>query len=569
MQRKNRQYRRALQLFLSFRLYSPFLGGALLAGFASPVALAEPSASPAATPFALDDPRFSGVISYDPTKAMNGITLDIADGRKPALFDMNGNKIHSWPFSRVRDRVRLLDNCHLLGIGRGRLMVEYDWSGKLVWEHRVTGSLNHHDLIRTRKGNTMYLALRTGAQTDDVVEVDPEGVEVWRWRASQHMGPGVKRLIANGKKDITHLNSLHELEDNRLWRAGDERFRPGNILVSARHLDIVFVIDKETKEVVWRSIQKLDGQHEALMIPDGSVGAGNILIFDNRNRRHGSSVLVVDPSTDKTVWTYDGLGFFSQAEGVGQPLPNGNVLVTSRGGRVFEVTRRGEIVWEWVRGYSNRALRYPYDHCEELAKMERPKEIAVLPPANHLHIDEGLYRWVDRKHNRKTIGLRKLNVLKENNSCDRIIVPSSANLALHFGLLPGAIRKAGLSEYAGRFRLSVSPEGSEERTDLADVTLRLDGANFAHPRVDLRPYTHQRVSLCAHTEALGGGIPSQTEKFAFWEAPRVARWPRLDLSGVEAEAMLEDREQQKYLEDLTQEEQEVRMEHLKALGYVD
>ena len=40
--------------------------------------------------------------------------------------------------------------------------------------------------------------------------------------------------------------------------------------------------------------------------------------------------------------------FFSAVQGAAQALPNGNVLVTeSTKGRVFEVTRDGEIVWEF------------------------------------------------------------------------------------------------------------------------------------------------------------------------------------------------------------------------------
>ena len=59
--------------------------------------------------------------------------------------------------------------------------------------------------------------------------------------------------------------------------------------------------------------------------------------------------------------------FFTNTQGKHQHLPNGNWLVTEYyGGRVFEASPDGEIVWEFVNGYDERsvgkvsgAIRYP------------------------------------------------------------------------------------------------------------------------------------------------------------------------------------------------------------------
>lgn len=535
--------------------------GSLLAALASAVVVSG-GALPAAA--ADDVPPLTGVTLYDPTKAMNGVTLDLTEDGKPTLFDMNGRVVHSWPDARVRDRARLLDNGNLLAVGRARRLVEYDWNGALAWEHPLTSGLVHHDVIRTRNGNTLFIVLPTGSTVDDIVEVDRQGNDVWQWRSSEYMGPMVQQLIAQGEEDVTHINSVHELLDNRLSRAGDARFRPGNILVSARNRRVVFVIDKKTKQIVWRFLEGLHLQHEALMIPDGFVGAGNILIFNNRTRRDGSSVLEVDPGSGEVVWRYAALGFFSPSKGIEQPLPNGNVLVTSsRAGRIFEITRDGEIVWEFVRRYANRAQRYPYDHCDALAKLERPVENAVTAPAQHRHIDLPLHRWIPRESKLEAVNLRERFVLKKNDSCDRMLVPASANLFLEFGLRPIAIRLAGFSNYASRFRLSISSEGSKVRSDLIDVTLRQGEKMSDRARVDLRPYRHQWISLCTHTDVVGEGLPSKTRKFAFWQTPRVLP------QGAAAEPLYEDRELEQPLADFTKEELEVRQEHLKALGYVD
>ncbi|NRA00203.1 MAG: hypothetical protein HRU01_27255 [Myxococcales bacterium] len=160
------------------------------------------------------------------------------------------------------------------------------------------------------------------------------------------------------------------------------------------------------------------------------------------------------------------------------------------------------------------------------------------------------------------IALRNLKILKKNDSCDSILVPASAELLLNFGLRPIAIEQAGLADYAVRFRLSIGPQGSADRKDLVDVTLRPDEELSNQTRVDLRSYTHQWVSLCTDAEAIGEGVPEKTRKFAFWEHPRVIR------GGDEAESQPEDTPLEN-LEGFTDEELEVHKQHLKTLGYVD
>jgi hypothetical protein len=75
------------------------------------------------------------------------------------------------------------------------------------------------------------------------------------------------------------------------------------------------------------------------------------------------------------VWQYDGAPdreFFTIARGSAQRLPNGNTLVVISGeGHAREVTRKGDIVWEyWNPHFSKnggrigltRMRRYPVDY---------------------------------------------------------------------------------------------------------------------------------------------------------------------------------------------------------------
>ena len=53
----------------------------------------------------------------------------------------------------------------------------------------------------------------------------------------------------------------------------------------------------------------------------------------------------------------------------------------SASSRIFVITVEGEIVWEHVADHPNRAYRYPYDYAPQTAALPRPREIAVIPPA--------------------------------------------------------------------------------------------------------------------------------------------------------------------------------------------
>ena len=82
------------------------------------------------------------------------------------------------------------------------------------------------------------------------------------------------------------------------------------------------------------------------------VENGNILIFDNGVERKYSRVIEIDPVTETIEWEYVAdppKSFYTFEKGSAQRLPNGNTLICDGdNGRAFEVTRRGEIVWEWL-----------------------------------------------------------------------------------------------------------------------------------------------------------------------------------------------------------------------------
>ena len=69
----------------------------------------------------------------------------------------------------------------------------------------------------------------------------------------------------------------------------------------------------------------------------------------------------MDPSSGEVVWSFRGAPahqFFSGHISGASRLPTGNVLVCEgTSGRLFEVTRGGQVVWEWINPFVNNNSR--------------------------------------------------------------------------------------------------------------------------------------------------------------------------------------------------------------------
>lgn len=543
------------------RSFPVFLLAAILA-----LGCGEPPAGPAASN-AVPDPAW--VTVYDPELAWNGYTLTLHRARVPVLLDMNGRTVHSWPEARVKSRVRLLPDGSLLGIGLGREVVEYDWEGRKTWEFRTPGAIPHHDILRLANGNTLVLVLREGEGADTLLEVDRAGKVVWTWRAIDHLG-GLIPAEPEHPHDLTHINSLQELPENLWHAAGDRRFRPGNLLLSARSLNTIFIIDRQSGEVVWSFSLGLDRQHEARMNGPRMPSPGRIQLFNNRPASywsdHRSELLEIDPRGGSVVWRHRAPGFFSPTGGTQQALPNGNLLVTStRGKRVFEVTRRGRIVWEWAppRYEPGRAARVARDACPQLARLDFPAPSAVVPPPGYRHVDGDAYRFA-RRGSRTGIVVEgtKRFVLKEENECRDLTLPAEAKVRVGYGVNRKRLRDAGRAERPPEFVLRLRPEGSPEVELLRDA-VGLDGPAWRQRTIPLDAYSLRSVRLCVQVENGTPQAAGKTGRFAFWEQPFIATpggLARLDEAGeTDGDASPDD---------LTPEELEVRRKHLKTLGYV-
>jgi Arylsulfotransferase (ASST) len=319
----------------------------------------------------MEAPRFdaslSGVRAHDPARASFGYNL--FDGR---LMDMDGRILKTW---RSRYLSLILPSGHYVAQQHyeSRKWGLYTWDDETVWEKDLPV---HHDIFFTPRGTIIVLSkemhLFRGRKVDfcTVIEFDLEGKELMRWSAFEHLSelkkhhrsleldrskifflpepPGRKAATPwGGNYDYYRMNSFQFLPATELGTR-DARFREGNWLISFRHGSMVFILNKDTQEVVWQCIAEdisegLQGQHAPAMLPDG-----RILIFDNGRYRGWSRVIELDALTKKILWQYRAEGFYTLSQGHAQRLVNGNTLITeSERGRAFEITRGGELVWEY------------------------------------------------------------------------------------------------------------------------------------------------------------------------------------------------------------------------------
>jgi hypothetical protein len=370
-----------------------------------------------------------------PARVLPGGAVIAANGANPPrqesleliLRDFTGNVV--WQFSR-NEQITTRD-------------------GKMIWSARQHHDWQRDDfpagyyspesapsveprttLILAHTNRQQPKVANVPLEDDRLIEVSPKGDIVWEWSASDHIdelgySPDARKALSaagsfnanRGSFDWLHINSATYVGPNKWFDQGDKRFAPNHVIISSRETSVLAIVGRDGS-IVWRlgpdfsqskelqAIRQIIGQHHAHLIPKGLPGAGNLLVFDNGGSsgygapsgiapdgrgvyaRAGSRVLEINPVTLELVWSYANARFFSTNISGAQRLPNGNTLITAgAGGRVFEVTPKGEIVWEYMfpmfsgANASNavyRAYRIPYGWIPQLTP---PAERRVTPPA--------------------------------------------------------------------------------------------------------------------------------------------------------------------------------------------
>jgi hypothetical protein len=306
-------------------------------------------------------------------------------------MDMQGNVVHRWhkAFHDVwpdhpRDRGQpdvffwrrafVYPNGDLIAIFEGLGLIKLDRESNLQWE---LSSTVHHDLevlpdgdiwVLTREvrerpaaaAQVPVLENQTAVLEDFATRLGPDGTQKdhlsmidafeaggpshdWVAATKEFWSKADGRDFDYDPHDIYHTNSLTVLRGE----VDHPAFRAGNLLVSLRHLDMIAVIDPASRKAVWSLTGATTLQHDPTI-----TGDDRVLVFDNHWQTQRSRVVAFDPATGDVAWEYGtepGAEMYSETCGSAQSLANGNVLATeSDNGRALEITRDGDVVWEFL-----------------------------------------------------------------------------------------------------------------------------------------------------------------------------------------------------------------------------
>ena len=256
----------------------------------------------------------TGVVRYQPEKCWNGLTLipsvpGLSTARGAALFDMNGNLVHTWEGLFGAFDNKLLPGGDILGTSgymKGYWLdcldlEQRNWAGDTVWRFNrgeavrdletgaeVMSARQHHDYQREgspcgyyapgfkpKKQGVMLVnstARRVLPEFSSLpvadtrlMKIDADGNCLWEWSLFDHwdqlgiesIGKAVHFHFAPSFKDagyvkVTYCNNINWVGPNKWYDAGDERFHPDNIISDIRILNTSFIIDHRSGDIVWR-----------------------------------------------------------------------------------------------------------------------------------------------------------------------------------------------------------------------------------------------------------------------------------------------------------------------------
>ncbi len=297
------------------------------------------------------------------------------------LVDMQGNFVHTWWTEKSHGKwflTRLCEEGDLLVSIKERMLMKVGWDSEVKWARPMR---SHHDMTITldkkiyalsRKDDIVFAwGVPVPVLSDYILVLSPDGeilrevslgkalqdhipaqqiadIYAWMlnpvnlWQAIRNKFDGRAIFAADTLCDLFHNNTLTLIE-----RDVPNLCKKGHILISARNLDLIGIFDVEREQLIWHwGKGQLQRPHHPTLLDNG-----NILIFDNGTYRQYTKLVELDPFSKKIVWEYTSdppESFFCHYAGAAQRLSNGHTLVTdSAHGRVFEINRAGEMVWEF------------------------------------------------------------------------------------------------------------------------------------------------------------------------------------------------------------------------------
>lgn len=325
-----------------------------------------------------------GTISYE-QQAAEGYTLF-----SPLAFDTTylidncGNVVNRWPcsyqnamYAELTSNGTLMkaavdpDMTYFFGGGAAGILLEYDWSGNVIWEYKISDSLRklHHDALVMPNDNLLVVAWERMTEqeciaagrdpqkipngqlwTTGIYEIQPvypdSAVVVWEWHAWDHLVQDFSssknnygNVMSNPQRIDFNKGNPNNVSDWAHVNSIDYNEELDQILIGSPMFNELWIIDHSTStsqaadsvggiygkggDLLWRwgnpasynsgsaSEQKLFFQHDGQWVRNGTRFENHISVFSNRdtiNGNLGSKVKFIDPDFDVPNLEYPVVG---------------------------------------------------------------------------------------------------------------------------------------------------------------------------------------------------------------------------------------------------------------------
>lgn len=194
-----------------------------------------------------------------------------------------------------------------------------------------------------------------------------------------NLGFGMKSIM---RPELVHANKVTELSAD--IADAFPLFSAGDLAISMRQLNLIMVLDPETKAVKWHQTGPWVRQHDPEFRPDGRLSIFNNNVYrtayvdgqTDLSAPRTTNIIAVDPVSRETEVIFGerpGQEMLSVIRGQHELLDNGRMLITEfDAGRVIEVDTDGQIVWEYINAFDEDfvgeirdAKVYPADYFGE------------------------------------------------------------------------------------------------------------------------------------------------------------------------------------------------------------
>lgn len=255
---------------------------------------------------------------------------------------------------------------HGHSIQRRSLCGELDWINEGIYHHSVNADAEGRTIWAPRFDK---YAIAPGAHFDNkinegFVQIDAETGEILREIPiadiiAANPYSGLLTMPRHDENDVSgnsldfigtwngdpyHFNDVDPLP--AALASAYPGFAAGDLLISARDLNTVFVMDPDSLRIKWSRSGATQRQHD----PDWQAD-GTISVFDNRMSRGASQIVALNPGSDMRKVTVDGatIDFHTRIRGKHMRTGRGDIAIVSpQQGRAFDLGADGKPVIEFA-----------------------------------------------------------------------------------------------------------------------------------------------------------------------------------------------------------------------------